>query len=534
MVTDRRTLLGRLQTGETFDLLVVGGGATGCGVALDAASRGLSVALVEGGDFASGTSGRSTKLIHGGVRYLEAALTRLDPVQYGLVRDGLYERAVLLRIAPHLCAGLSFLIPCYRWLDIPYLTCGVKLYDLLAGEGGLGPSRTVGRAEAQALAPTLARAGLKGGVVYRDGQFNDARMNLALAQTALGLGGALANHLRVEEFIRAGGRLTGARVRERFSGESWEIRARCLVNACGPSADGLRLLDDPQATPLLTVSSGVHIVLDRRFAPPEVGITIPKTEDGRVLFILPWQGHCLVGTTDEAAVPGEAPAATEAEIAYLLRHLNRYLDSRVERSDVRAAWSGLRPLLRDQGKSGTARLARDHLVEVSPSGLVTVVGGKWTTYRRMARDAVDCAIRTALLAPRGECQSDRIVLFGGERFAAGGGERLARRHGLPPEVARHLHESYGDRADEVAGLCRGALLERLAPGHPYLKGEVLYAVRREMAVSAADFLARRVPFALLDREAALTAAPEVIALMARELGWDGARVARERDSGLGV
>jgi glycerol-3-phosphate dehydrogenase len=524
---DRDALLKILKKGETFDLLVVGGGATGCGIALDAASRGLSVALAERGDFGSGTSGRSTKLVHGGVRYLEAALLRLDRVQFNLVRDALHERGVLLRIAPHLCHRLALIIPLYRFLEVPYLLAGLKLYDLLAGNMGLGSSRYLPPREVLRRFPMIRGEGLKGGVLYFDGQFNDARMNLALALTAIGQGACALNHLEVVQLTRSGQRVTGAQVRERFGGQSWQIRARCVVNAGGPWADDLRRLDDPDATPLLQVSSGSHIVLSRRFAPVGAGITIPKTEDGRVLFILPWLGGCLVGTTDEPATPCDHPAASPADIDYLLRHLERHFNLQVERSDIKAAWSGLRPLVRDPRASDTARLARDHVVSASPSGLITVVGGKWTTYRKMAKDAVDFALRQGGLTPRQGCRTDRIMLCGGEGYRGDAAHSLEKEFGLDPELARHLSSCYGSLAPEVARLCRGPLGERLAPGHPYLKGEVLYAVRHEMALCADDVLARRLPLALLDCAGARAAAPVVLELMAGELCWDEARVDQE-------
>jgi glycerol-3-phosphate dehydrogenase len=528
MMADRISLLDKLKKAETFDLLVIGGGATGCGIALDAASRGLSVALVERGDFASGTSGRSTKLIHGGVRYLEAALLHVDPVQFNLVRDALHEREVLLHIAPHLCHRLSFVIPVYSWLEMPYLFSGLKLYDLLAGKSGLGGSRLVGREEALQLAPMLKRQGLKGGLVYFDGQFNDARMNLALALGAIEEGAAVVNYLQAVGLCKEDGRVVGALVQESLGGDSWQIRARCVVNACGPFGDALRLMDEPDASPLLAVSSGVHMVLDRRFAPPEAGITIPKTEDGRVLFILPWQGHCLVGTTDRPAEPCRHPVVEEEDIAYLLRHLHRHFDLQVERSDIRAAWAGLRPLLKNPETRGTAALARDHQLSVSASGLISIMGGKWTTYRKMAEDAVDLAVKQAGLAADNGCRTDRIVLPGGETFSAQAAGQLQSRFGLSAEEASHLNGSYGDRAPEVALLCLGPLRERVAPGHPYLMGEILYAVRREMAQSAADVLVRRLPLALLDQSAAREAAPGVLELMSRELAWDANRLENER------
>jgi glycerol-3-phosphate dehydrogenase len=521
-------LLKTLKNGGTFDLLVIGGGATGCGVALDAASRGLSVALAEKGDFASGTSGRSTKLIHGGVRYLEAALLGFDRVQFNMVRDALHERGVLLRIAPHLCRRLTLVTPLYLFAEIPYVFAGLKLYDLLAAEMGIGASRLVGCVELLERFPMIKREGLKGGVLYYDGQFNDARMNLALALTALEQGAVVANYLEVVEMIRQGGEVAGARVRELVSGQSWEIHARCVINACGPSADLLRRLDDPQATELLQVSSGIHIVLSRSFAPADTGITIPKTEDGRVLFILPWLGGCLVGTTDEPAHPRDRLEASGKDIDYLLRHVNRYFNLELKRSDIMASWAGLRPLLRDPLAADTARLARDHVISRSPSGLITIVGGKWTTYRKMAKDTVDYAVRVCGLAPVTGCHTDGITLSGGADFRPEAALELASQYGLTAESAWHLHRSYGDMAPRVAELCRGNFHEQLVFGYPYLKGELLWAMRREFALTATDFLARRIPLALLDLEAARVAVPFVLETMAGELGWDEGKLAKER------
>jgi len=528
-VANRKELLNTLKTGRTFDLLVVGGGATGCGIALDAASRGLSVALVEKGDFASGTSGRSTKLIHGGVRYLEAALLRQDRVQFNLVRDALHERGVLLRIAPHLCHRLALVTPLYSLAEVPYVWAGLKLYDLLAGRAGLGRSRYLSRSETLRRFPMVKEEGLKGGLLYYDGQFNDARMNLALALTALGEGAALANHLEVIDFLKEGGRVAGARVRERFSGEVWEIRARCVINACGPSGDLLRRMDDPGAASLLLVSSGIHIALSKRFAPEDAGIMIPKTEDGRVLFILPWQGGCLVGTTDEPASPRDQLKASGEDVDYLLRHVGRYFNLPLNRGDVKATWAGLRPLVCDPATADTAKLARDHVIVRSPSGLITIAGGKWTTYRKMALDTVDYAVRTLGLSPQSGCRTDRIMLHGAKGYRNDAAAALASTYGLAQDAALHLHGSYGDRAAEVAQLCLGDLGERLVPGYPYLKGEVLYAVRREFALCGLDFLERRIPLALLDHAAARSAAPAVLEIMAGELGWDQARLARERE-----
>lgn len=524
----REQALAALKDARAFDVLVIGGGATGCGIALDAASRGLSVALVEKGDFAEGTSGRSTKLVHGGVRYLEQAVLKLDRSQFGLVRDALRERSVLLKIAPHLVHPLRLATPLYRWWQVPYVYAGLKLYDLLAGRRSLGASRLLGRRELLARYPFVRRKGLKAGIEYSDGQFNDVRMAVSLFLTALASGAAAANHVEAVDFLKESGRVVGALVRDRLGGDSWPIRARATVNATGPFGDCLRRLDDPAAPPLLRVSSGAHLVLGPRVPPPEGGITIPKTEDGRLLFVLPWQGRCLVGTTDDPARPDEHPHVHGHDVAYLLRHLDRYFDLRVERADIRSSWAGLRPLVADPMAHDTARLSRDHVISMSESGLVTVAGGKWTTYRKMAQDTVDFLERRLGLSPPTPCRTEELLLVGADAYHPEADGDLAARFRLDPEVARHLLGSYGDRAEAVAVLASGELAERLSEGFPYLKAEVVYAARNEHACTASDVLCRRVPLALLDRGAARSVAEWVLATLAGELRWDGRRLSDER------
>jgi len=525
----REQNLSRLQQDESFDLLVIGGGATGCGIALDAASRGLKTALIEKNDFSEGTSSRSTKLVHGGVRYLEMAIKRLDRTQYNLVRDGLYERGVLLKNAPHLANRLPLVTPLYSWLEVPYIFAGLKLYDILAGKMGIGHSRIVSRKEALKRFPMLKSEGLKAGVLYYDGQFNDARMAVTLMTTAVRQGAVAANHVEALSLVKEDGRITGAQVRDNIDGERFTIRARGVINAAGPFADGIRRMDEPDVAPILKASSGIHIVLDKRFAPPETGLMIPKTEDGRVLFILPWQGHALIGTTDEPAEITDHPCPKEEEVAYLLRHISQYFDLEITEQDIKSTWSGLRPLLHDPKAADTARLARDHIIQVSGSGLLTIAGGKWTTYRKMAQDAVDHAVKTFNLSPAAECFTDHLPLVGAEDYREDGDQVLIRDFNLAEDVASHLHHSYGSEAPKVAELARQGLGERLHPDHPVIEAEVAHVVRFEQAERAADVLVRRTTLALLDKEAAGMAAERVIAIMAKELSWDEPRCQAERD-----
>ncbi len=524
----REAMLDALRADEApFDLLVIGGGATGAGVALDAVSRGLTVAVVERYDLASGTSSRSTKLIHGGVRYLEKAVKDFDRSQFALVRDALRERAVLIRNAPHLCHPLPLVTPLYNWLEVPYFMTGLKLYDALAGRANLAKSRFVDAREAKRRFPQLREDGLRGGVIYYDGQFDDARMNLAIAISAAERGAVIATHTAVVALHEDHGRLSGATVQDAYTGERIDVAARVIVNAAGPYVDEVRRLADADATPMLSASSGVHIVLDARFAPPDTGLLIPQTEDGRVLFLLPWQGSTLVGTTDHPADVVAEPRATEDEIEYVLRHVRQYFSVPVERSDVKAAWSGLRPLVSDPNASDTAKLSRDHVVHVDERhGLVSVAGGKWTTYRVMAADTVDVAVRSGGLTPSGPSATLDLRLAGAEGFDPTAAGALQER-GFDADVASHLHLSYGDRVWGVAALATGGLEERLAAGYPYLQAEVVFGAREELATSSADVLLRRTRLATVDAGAAAAALDAVHGLLADELGWSEERRARD-------
>lgn len=520
----REQHLKQLKVGNVFDLIVIGGGATGCGVALDAASRGLKVALVEKNDFAEGTSSRSTKLVHGGVRYLEMAVKKLDLVQYNLVRDGLRERYVLLKNAPHLSNRLSLVTPLYRWIDVPYVFSGLKLYDILAGKRNIGHSRLLSRKEVLRRFPTVKAEGLKAGVLYYDGQFHDVRMALSLALTAEKHGAAIVNHVAVTGLCKENGKISGAVLTDSLTGESWQLGAKGVINAAGPFADQIRLLDNPAADKIISASTGIHIVLDKRFAPPDTGLMIPETEDGRVLFVLPWENHALVGTTDEPAAITEHPQPLEAEIDYLLRHVARYFNLQVEKSDIKAVWSGLRPLVSDPKATDTAKLARDHVLEESTSGLLTIAGGKWTTYRKMALDTVDQALKLFnLSAPRPTCQTEHLPVLGSAEYDEKGDLVLSEEFGFSADVASHLHQTYGDQAEQVAKLAESGYGARLVENHPVLEAEVLYSVRYEMAERVIDVLARRLTLALLDTDAARQAIPRVIEVMTKELGWDQQR-----------
>jgi glycerol-3-phosphate dehydrogenase len=497
----RDDMLRRLrERTEPWDVLVVGGGATGLGIAVDAAARGYATVLLEAADFASGTSSRSTKLVHGGVRYLRQG-------NVALVLEALRERGLLIRNAPHLVHNQAFVVPSYEWWHGPFYGVGLKFYDALAGKLGLGPSRRLSREEAMQRIPTLEPEGLRGGIVYHDGQFDDARLAIALALTAADRGAALLNHMPVTDLLKDDGLTSGVRTRDAETGTELEVRARAVVNATGVFVDRVRALDEARVAPLVAVSQGVHLVLPRRFLPGDYAVMVPQTDDGRVLFAVPWHERVIVGTTDtplESAA--EEPRALDAEIEFLLTHAARYLTGDPRPADVLSVFAGLRPLVQNAGAKSTAALSRDHTLVVSESGLVTITGGKWTTYRKMAEDAVDQAAEVAGLAPRASV-TDTL-----------------RLHGWTEARQEYPWSVYGADADALRALAeeRPELGEALHADLPYRMAEVVWAVRHEMARTLADVLSRRTRALLLDARASLEAAPAVARLMAAELGRDEA------------
>lgn len=517
-----RTALVQTAKNTHFDLLIIGGGATGAGIALDAATRGLKTLLVEKQDFSQGTSSRSTKLVHGGVRYLEQAVKRFDRSQFRLVQHALKERALLLQNAPHLAKPLALLTPIYNTLEVPYYFSGLKLYDMLAGRANLHPSRLLGSKEATTTFPMLKAKGLRGAVLYYDGQFDDSRMNVALIRTAIREGAKCLNRTELTAFAKnEAGNLVGGTVRDIETGESYNVTATAVINATGPFCDAIREIDEPGTPHIVKASSGVHIVLGPEFSPPETGLLIPKTEDDRVLFLLPWHGHTVIGTTDNPAAVSEDPRATEEEVEYILRHVQKYFDLPVSKSDVLATWSGLRPLVdpdglakaqrhASNGKSGTtAALSRDHTLLTSASGLLTITGGKWTTYRHMAEEAVDMTVKQHGFTGISGCQTERLPVIGAPTDADPSPAELAKEYGIDEATAAHLLAHYGSEAPILAGLAQDGYGAKLTPDHPTIEAEAVFALKYELATSADDILERRTRLAFLDEAAAQTARARV-------------------------
>lgn len=508
--TRRADLLQQLATPRHYDLAVVGGGATGLGVALDAAARGLQVVLIESHDFAKGTSSRATKLVHGGVRYLAQG-------NIALVREALHERTTLLHNAPHLAQPLAFVTPSYRWWEAPFYGIGLTLYDLLAGKAGLGSTEFLGAEKTLRLLPTARPQGLQGGVKYWDGQFNDARMALAIGRTAAQHGALLVNYCEATDLLYTDGKVSGVQCKDTLGGTSFRITARCVINATGVWVDALREKDGQAnahdgrrpTMPMVAPSQGVHLVVDREFLGGDTALMVPKTADGRVLFAVPWLGKVILGTTDTPRHDlAREPQPFKEEVDFILNESARYLRRAPTRADVKSVWVGLRPLVKplDDGGDNTKGLSREHTVLVSRSNLVTVTGGKWTTYRAMAEDVLDACAAKHLIDHRPKGVTVKLPLVGGD---------VAATAVHPLCAAPGLH-SYGSEASAVAAL-PGADVE-LAPG--LTESMVRFAARYEYAITVEDMLARRSRLLFLDARLAATLAPRVGAILLEETGID--------------
>ena len=509
MPTRRDELMARLAEDAVVDIAIVGGGATGLGVALDAAARGFSVVLVESHDFAKGTSSRATKLVHGGVRYLAQG-------NISLVREALHERTTLLNNAPYLAQPLAFVMPSYHWWETPFYGLGLTAYDLLAGKAGLGKTELLGKAATLRELPTIRPEHLQGGVKYWDGQFNDARLALALARTAAARGALLVNYCRADGLLYENGQVAGLTCQDTLTGKNYRVRSRCVVNAAGVWVDELRQSDSEAhqaqggapVKPMVAPSQGVHIVVDREFLGSSTALMVPKTADGRVLFAVPWLGKIILGTTDTPRTDlAREPLAFEEEVEFILGESARYLRKAPTRADIRSIWVGLRPLVKPQNDDGgaTKALSREHTVLTSRSGLVTVTGGKWTTYRAMAEDVLAICARKGLMAHRVSGVTTHLSLVGNDVDAQGTPASISDAPGL---------HSYGNEAPQVTALAGSDnyLCEGLS------EAMVRFAARYEYAITTEDMLARRSRLLFLDARQASAVAPAVAEILAQETG----------------
>ncbi len=522
--------------GGSFDVCVIGGGATGSGTALDAQLRGLNTLLIEAGDFASATSSRSTKLIHGGIRYLQEAVTDLDPGQYNVVKRALRERRFMLDNARFLAHPMEFLVPCYTRWEVFYYGVGTKIYDRIAGKHNFFSSRYRPAKDALARWPLLQSEGLKGTIAYADGQFDDARYCIALVQTFSEAGGEAVNHARVVRLGQdASGKICEAEIEDQLTGAKTSVRARIFVNCTGPYSDHIRAMANPGVEKRLRLSKGVHILLplDERTTDAMV---VPKTDDGRVIFAIPWLGRLLVGTTDDEVTHEDELVVKRSEAEYLLRQLNRYLSWPFAIEDIVGGFAGVRPLV-SQGKGAkTKKLIREHEVEVDrESGLISVLGGKWTTYRAMAEDAVN-AVQQRLGLPVRGCVTREHHLSGSEGYSDAYPHDLVASYGVSERTARHLSEKFGTKAAAVLDLAKRepGLTQVLVDGHPAIRAEIAYSARNEMAATLDDVLERRTGLQFFSWEAAVEAAPAAAAVMQREMGWDGAQTQKAIDEYAGT
>jgi Glycerol-3-phosphate dehydrogenase len=497
----RSKLIERVKDTSEWDVIVIGGGASGLGVALDALSRGFKTILLEQVDFAKGTSSKATKLVHGGVRYLAQG-------DISLVREALHERGLLQQNAPHLVKNQSFVIPNYSWFDGPFYTIGMKIYDFLAGKLSLGKSIHINKEETQRRISTVRTKGLYGGVVYQDGQFDDSRLAVNVAQTCIQMGGVALNYMRVTNLTKNGaGKVNGIIAQDTDTGEVFTIQGKAIINATGIFVDDILKMDKPEAKQMVRPSQGVHLVFDKSFLPGDDAIMIPKTDDGRVLFLVPWHNRVIAGTTDTPIDEHSLePIALEKEIEFILKTAGRYLTKQPTRQDALAVFAGLRPLAAPTGNSNkTKEISRSHKVIVSDSNLLTLTGGKWTTFRRMGQDTVDKAIKIGCL-PKKESTSATQKIYSA----------------IPTtDRSNHMY-IYGSDQEAIHALAQENPVwdEKLVEHLEFKKAEVLWAVRNELAQTVEDVLSRRVRILFLDAKAAITAAPEVARILAQELGKD--------------
>lgn len=500
---NRDEMIARLrERDKPWDILIIGGGATGVGAAVDAASRGYDVALVEQSDFGKGTSSRSTKLAHGGVRYLEQG-------NISLVMEALKERGLMRQNAPHLVHDLAFVVPNYEWWEAPFYGIGLKVYNLLAGKYGFGSSKILSREETLERLPTIKTEGLRGGIVYYDGQFDDSRLLINLAETAAEQGAALANYVRVDRLLKGtDGFVNGVAVTDMESGGEFELHAAIVINATGAFTDSIRRMADTTAAKMIAPSQGIHLVFKGEFLASDNAIMVPHTSDGRVMFAIPWHGHTLVGTTDTPIeTPTLEPRPFDEEVEFILQTAAQYLDKPPSRKDVLSVYTGIRPLVKANEGESTAALSRDHTIRIESSGFITITGGKWTTYRHMAEDCINQAAMLGKLDER-PCVTRTLNVHGFHQNATKFGDL----------------EMYGADAPAIEALMRAEpdLAEPLDSELPYVVAQVAWAARHEMARTLDDVLSRRMRALILNARAALRMAPKAAEILARELGRDDA------------
>ncbi|KAM0675802.1 mitochondrial glycerol-3-phosphate dehydrogenase [Gurleya vavrai] len=515
----RAELLERLSS-KKFDLLVIGGGASGAGCALDATTRGLSVALVESGDFASETSSKSTKLLHGGIRYLQKAVSSFDLSQLKLVREALQERKAIIDVAPHLTQKLPIMLPVYNKFLVPYYLFGMKVYDWIAGTKSLGNSHFLNKEKTIERFPILKKENLAGSVIYYDGQFNDARLNLMVVLTSIYYGATAANYVKVKELIKEHGYVKGAVCTDMITGKTFKIKSRGVINATGPFIDEMRKTENGKCQKLVAPSSGVHAVLPREFAPRRMGLVIPQTSDGRILFFIPWQGKALIGTTDNPCKVIRNPKASKGEIDFILDNIKENISypEILTKKNILSVWSGIRPLVKNPNDTKTESIVRRHLIHVSQNRMITLSGGKWTTYRKMAEETVDKAIKEFKLNIKRDCVTKHVKLIGAHDYEEDYYLRVMRDLNVPIEIAKHLSKTYGDRAYKFREYFNKGY-KKLSDNYAFLEEEVRYSIDNEMSMTISDIIARRMRLGFIDVLEAANIVKKVSKIMKKHCHW---------------
>ena len=514
-------------TNEKIDIVIIGGGCVGSGIALDATLRGYSVILLEKNDFASGASSKSSKLVHGGIRYLEKAIKQMDKAQYDLVKEGIKERSIFLKNASNIAKKLKINIPIYSYLKLIYTYFGLLIYKLMAKNRSLGKNSFVNKVVSILISLNIKQENLKGFLSFYDGSFLDFRMIISLLQTAVSKGAIVKNYCEVNEFLYdVNNKISGVKYFDKIKNKNYEINAKVVINASGANVDNLRLKDDESANEILALSSGIHIVVSKEFLSSNEGILLPNTSDGRIIFILPYMNYCLIGTSDNKTTYEENPKAQEQEIEYLLKEVNNYFEKHLTKENILSSWSGIRPLIKSD-KSSTQQMVREHIILKSKNDLISIAGGKWTTYRKMAEDLMSFLIKNKLLEKQKKCETKRTKLLGNDDIKEL--EKLISFYPISKKTKNSLKTLYGSSCMKVLNLANETdNFELINPNLPYLKAEIEYCIKEEFVEKPIDFLARRVGLCFLDKELVLSCVDVVCEEMGKILFWDEEKIENEK------
>ena len=515
------------MTNEKIDIVIIGGGCVGSGIALDATLRGYSVILLEKNDFASGASSKSSKLVHGGIRYLEKAIKQMDKAQYDLVKEGIKERSIFLKNASNIAKKLKINIPIYSYLKLIYTYFGLLIYKLMAKNRSLGKNSFVNKVVSILISLNIKQENLKGFLSFYDGSFLDFRMIISLLQTAVSKGAIVKNYCEVNEFLYdVNNKISGVKYFDKIQNKNYEINAKVVINASGANVDNLRLKDDESANEILALSSGIHIVVSKEFLSSNEGILLPNTSDGRIIFILPYMNYCLIGTSDNKTTYEENPKAQEQEIEYLLKEVNNYFEKHLTKENILSSWSGIRPLIKSD-KSSTQQMVREHIILKSKNDLISIAGGKWTTYRKMAEDLMSFLIKNKLLEKQKKCETKRTKLLGNDDIKEL--EKLISFYPISKKTKNSLKTLYGSSCMKVLNLANETdNFELINPNLPYLKAEIEYCIKEEFVEKPIDFLARRVGLCFLDKELVLSCVDVVCEEMGKILFWDEEKIENEK------